>query len=194
MAQGIYTNLKEVPENVHGMFESSRIKESNHLYDVLATDGVGTDDENFINVDNGVALKLGDYTGVGLQERYGKVAEAGDAIVVSGAPAIVKNATTKAGEAPFNYFNRKGTSLKAYEIIDEDIFAVASYQFTEGTKTLVKFGNYVVVNGDGLWKAVDSASAPDANTYGFIGKIHSLSVGDYYTMVRIQTIKNAPIA
>ena len=194
MAQGIYTNLKEVPENLHGMFESSRIKESNHLYDVVATDGVGTEDENLINVDNGVALKLGDYTGNGLQERWGEVAGVGDAIVVAGAPAIVKNATTKAGEAPFNYFNRKGTPLKAYEILEEDIFAVASYQFTEDSKNLVKFGNYVVLNGDGLWKAVDASSAPDVNTYGFIGKIHSLSVGDYYTMVRIQTIKNTPIA
>lgn len=191
MAQGIYTNLKEVPENLHGMFESSRIKESNHLYDVVATDGVGTEDENLINVDNGVALKLGDYTGVGLQERWGEVAGKGDSIVVAGAPAIVKDAYTKAGEAPFNFYNRKGTSLKAYEILEEDIFAVASYQFTEDSKNLVKFGSYVVVNGDGLWKAV--ASAPDA-TYGFVGRIHSLSVGDYYTMVRIQTIKNETVA
>lgn len=191
MAQGIYTNLKEVPENLHGMFESSRIKESNHLYDVVATDGVGTEDENLINVDNGVALKLGDYTGVGLQERWGEVAGKGDSIVVAGAPAIVKDAYTKAGEAPFNFYNRKGTSLKAYEILEKDIFAVASYQFTEDSKNLVKFGSYVVVNGDGLWKAV--ASAPDA-TYGFVGRIHSLSVGDYYTMVRIQAIKNETVA
>ena len=59
-------------------------------------------------------LKIGDFTGNGLEERYGTIAKITDKIAVTGAPAEVKTAlTTEQGQA-YNYTNPAGkTSAKA---------------------------------------------------------------------------------
>lgn len=182
----IYTNLKEVDSTKHGMFESSRLKATvvGHLYDAIVRDG--SDKE--IAVDNGVAIKVGEYTKDGLQTRYATVAAAGDKIAVTGSPAIVKDAFTKQQAAEYNFYHTAGTVAKAYEVVEEDIFAVAEYQFTEGT---VAVGKYVAVDGNGGWKIVESD--PSA-TNGFVGKVHSIASNDYYPMVRIEVIQNKDIA
>ena len=78
----IYTDLTKVTPDLHGMFESSRLKATvvGHLYDAIVRD---TADEA-IEVDNGVAIKVGAYTGDGLQTRYATIAEAGDKIATVG--------------------------------------------------------------------------------------------------------------
>lgn len=179
----IYTNLNEVTADKHGMFESSRLKASisGNLYDAIVRD---TDDAE-IDVDNGVALKMGEYTGDGLQTRYATIAGAGDEIAVTGNPANVKDAFTKFQAAEFNYYVKAGTPVKTYEVVDEDIFAVAKYQFTSGDPVV---GAYVTVDGNGGWTA--TAKEPSADTYGFIGKVHSIAMNDYYQMIRILTIQN----
>lgn len=192
----IYTNLEAVEANLHGVFESSRLvsTDTGRIHDALIMDGTGKNAKP-IACDNGVAIKVGEFTGNGLQERYATIAAIGDRISVTGAPALVKEAFTKAQAQPYNYFNRAGVPAKAYSVDeeDEDIFAVASYQFTnEDSKgqpdmTVIKEGAYVVVDGTGKWTA--QAEKPGA-TYGFIGKVHSLAVGNFYTMVRILTVQN----
>ena len=180
----IYTNLNEVEANVHGMFESSRLKATvvGHLYDAIVRE-----DETEIAVDNGVCIKMGEYTGEGLQTRYATVAEAGDKVAVTGSPAIVKDAFTKAQEGEYNFYHTAGTVAKAYELVEEDIFAVAKYQFTSGD---VKVGAYVVVDGNGAYKATNS---DPTTTNGFVGKVHSIASNEFYPMVRIEVIQNKQI-
>ena len=166
-----------------------------NIYDALVRD----ESNNPIPVDNGVALKIGDYSGNGLEERYATIAKITDKIAVTGAPAEVKTAlTTEQGQA-YNYTNPAGKPVKTYQIADPsvhtDIFGIASYQFTDDSAEKVKVGNLVTVDGKGAWIASEATELTTLQgTNGFIGKIHSLSVGTYYTIVRIQVLQNKDIA
>ena len=193
----IYTNLASREKNMHGLFESSALLATDvgNIYDALVRD----ESEKPISVDNGVALKIGDYTGNGLEERYATIAKITDKIAVTGAPAEVKTAlTTEQGQA-YNYTNPAGKPVKTYQIADPsvhtDIFGIASYQFTDDSAEKVKVGNLVTVDGKGAWVASEATELTTLQgTNGFIGKIHSLSVGTYYTIVRIQVLQNKDIA
>lgn len=178
----IYTNLKEVKANVHGMFESSRIKATNcgHLYDAIVRD----ENEVEIPVDNGVCLKMGAFTHDGLQTKYATIAATGDKVAVTGNPALIKDAFTKLQAAEFNYYVEAGVPVKTYELVEEDIFAVAKYQFVNGDPVV---DAYVTVDGNGAYVA--TAEMP-ADTYGFIGQVHSIASNDFYPMIRIEVIKN----
>ena len=193
----IYTNLKAIEKNLRGLFESSKLMSTDigNLYDVIVRNG----SDNPIAVDNGVAIFVGDYTGDGLQTRYATIATAKQKIAVIGTPANVKTAMTKAQEQPYNFTNEAGQVAKAYQIQDatihDDIFAIASYQFTDNTATKVKVGALVVVDGKGAWEAHDASELETLKTSnGFVGKIHSISVGTYYTMVRIEVVQNVDLA
>lgn len=187
----IYTNLNWVTSDVHGMFESSRLISTDvgKIFDVIVRD----DSDVEIPVDNGVGVKLGAWTHDGLQTRYATIAQAGDKIVVTGSPALVKDALTKRQEAEFNFYHPAGKVAKAYQLRGEDqadeadIFAVAQYQFTSGDPVV---DAYVTVDGNGGWVATESKPA---ETYGFIGRIHSIAMNDYYPMVRIEVIKNEQV-
>ena len=195
----IYTNLKAKENGLHGIFESSALLATDvgNIYDVIVRDEDNTNKE--IEVDNGVAVAVLDYTGNGLEERYGRIAKITDAIAVIGAPAEVKTALTKEQEQAYNYTNPAGKPVKAYQIQDAtvhaDIFAVADYQFTDDSNEKVKVGNLVTVDGKGAWKASESTELDSLKgTNGFVGKIHSISAGTYYTMVRILVLQNKAVA
>lgn len=188
----------------HGIFESSRLKATDvgRLYDarVQATANNVTSD---IEVDNGVAIKIGDFTGNGLQEVYATIAGVGDKIAVVGTVPVVKDAYTKEQEDRTHFTNKAGHLAKAYEVLNDshEIFAVADYQFTDASKANIKVGNYVTWDGTGMWVAVAStATAPkfageNGATNGFIGKVHSIAYDNIglTTIVRIQCIQNVQI-
>lgn len=193
----VYTNLASREKNMHGLFESSALLATDvgNIYDVVVRD----ESDKEISIDNGVAVAVLDYTGNGLEERYGRVAKITDKIAVTGAPAEVKTAfTTEQGQA-YNYTNPAGKPVKTYQIADPsvhtDIFGIASYQFTDDSAEKVKVGNLVTVDGKGAWIASEASEfATLQGTNGFVGKVHSLSVGTYYTIVRIQVLQNKDIA
>lgn len=190
----VYTNLTGSDATKHGLFESSRLiaTDIGRIYDVLVVD----ENKEGIDVDNGVAVKVGDFTGNGLQERTATIAAITDRIAVIGTPANVKDAFTKAQEQATNFYNKADVDAKAYAVYaeHEDIFAVAAYQFTEASASAIAKDAYVVVDGKGMWVA--QAAAPSETAYGFIGKIHSLSYDslDNVTMVRIEAIQNKQLA
>lgn len=193
----IYTNLKAKERKLHGIFESSLLLATDvgDLYDALVHDK----DDKEIDVDNGVAIAVNNYTGNGLQERYAKIAGAKDKIAVTGAPANVKTALTTEEAQSYNYTNPAGKPVKAYQIQDPsvhtDIFGVAAYQFTDDTASKVEQDALVVVDGNGMWQAHDADDLETLKkTNGFVGKIHSISVGTYYDIVRIQSLQNKTIA
>ena len=196
----------------HGIFESSRLKATDvgRIYDALVyvahTTGEGQDavtTKDPIEVDNGVAVKIEDFTGNGLQEVYAKIAGVGDKIAVIGTPAVVKDARVASDEIPSKFTNKAGHLAKAYEVLNDshEIFAVADYQFTDASKANIKVGNYVIWDGTGMWVAVAStATAPkmageNGATNGFIGKVHSIAYDNIglTTIVRIQCIQNVQI-
>lgn len=195
----IFTNLAAKEVDKHGLFESSNLWSTDigSNFSVIVRD---TENGNKpIAVDNGVGICVLEFTGNGLEERYGRIAKVGDKIAVTGAPALVKTAlTTEQGQA-YNYTNPAGKPVKTYEIQDAsvhtDIFGVADYQFNDDSEGKVKVGNLVTVDGKGAWKASEASKlATLKTTNGFIGKIHSISVGTYYTIVRIQVLQNKEIA
>lgn len=188
-----YTNLEAKEAGLHGMFESSKVISTDigRNWSALVRD----ESETAIAVDNGVAIKIGEFTGGGLEEVYATIASTKDQIAVTGSPANVKTATTTAQAQAYNFYTKAGTDVKAYEVrggADLDIFAIAKYQFTDESADAVKVGAYVVVDGKGAWVA--QAAKPDDTEYGFIGKVHSIAIGTYYSMVRIVCIKNETVA
>ena len=189
----IYTNLKEVPTGTHGIWRSSLLRSTiaGHILDARVqgtVDGQVVD----IDVDNGVALKLGAWTHDGLQERTATIAGVKDKIVVTGSPAIVKDAFTRNQASETNFYIPAGQLARVYQIegdaIDGDIFGVADFQFSNQDPTDVAVDAYVVVDGNGGWVA--QAAKPAANSYGFIGQIHSIQKGLTYSVVNIFAIQN----
>ena len=172
-----------------GYAETSRLKATDvgRIHDTLVEDASGKP----IQVDNGVPVKIGDFTGEDLQQIHATVAKVGDKIALVCTDPVVKDAATKAGESPIYFTNKAGKLSRTYEVLNDsqEIFAVASYQFTAASHANLKFGAYVVTDGNGMWVAQTSAPG---NTYGFIGKVHSLvpdTVGNF-TLVRIQCVQN----
>lgn len=180
----IYTNLEAVKSGKHGMFESSKLEstDTGNIYDIVVQDENGKE----IDVDNGVAVHVGEYTGNGLQERCGTIAKVTEKIAVTGAPPLVKDAFTTAQAQPYNYFNIAGNPVKTYEVVEDGIFAVADFQFTDESTSNVVEKAFVTVDGNGTWVA----QKEKPTGCGFIGQIHSFAVGNFYRMVRIVCIQN----
>jgi len=181
----------------HGIFQSSLLEStlSGHLWDCLVStvDTTGsTPVYTPIEVDNGVAVCVGDYTGNGLQERYAKIAGVKDKVGITGSPAIVKDAMTQAQASETNFYHKAGQLAKVYEIqgdeFDPDIIGVSLGAFTDASQANVEFGAYVILDGNG--KYVAQASKPSASGYGFIGQVHSIQNGLYHTLVRIAVLQN----
>lgn len=182
-----YVNTDAAAAGKHGLAESSNLKSTivGNIYDALVLDGEG----NAIAVDNGAPIVIGDYTHEGLQERNAAIAGVSDKIAFVCAPALVKGAMTKAQANPENFYIPAGKLAKAYEVVEDDIFGIADYQFTSGTPAV---DGYVTVDGEGAYATV--ASAPDASKYGFIGKIHSIALASNETIVRIRCIQNEQLS
>ena len=198
-----YTNSDSAGRK--GIFQSSRLKASDvgRLYDALVRASVNNV-MTPIEVDNGVAIKIGDFTGNGLQEVYATIAGVGDKIAVIGTVPVVKDARVASDEVASKFTNKAGHLSKAYEILNDshEIFAVADYQFTDASKANIAVGRYVTWDGTGMWVAVAAnASAPkfageNGATNGFIGKIHSIAYDNIglTTIVRIQCLQNVQIS
>lgn len=191
----IYTNLTAKEADKHGLFRSSRLKASDvgRIYDLIVRDG----EDKEIPVDNGVAVKIGNATGDGLQTRYATVATVQDKVAIIGTPATVKSALTKEEAQEYHFFNKAGKISKAYEVRPDEaeIFGVAAYQFTtlvDSGAAKPAFGNFVVVDGKGGYKEL--ASGENVDTYGFVGKVYGFEVGTYETIVLIEVVKNEQLA
>lgn len=192
----IFTNAT-MSGGTHNIAQSSLLKStlSGHLWDckVCSVDTSGsTPVYTPIEVDNGVMVKVGDFTGDGLQERIATIAGVKDKVGFICSPAVVKDALTRAQADETNFYHKAGQLAKVYEVqgdkYDPDIFGVSLGAFTAGSQANVEVGAYVILDGNG--KYVAQAAAPTASAYGFIGKVHSIQTGLYYNLVRIAVIQN----
>lgn len=197
----IFSNLNQLPMGMHGIFESSLLKStiSGHLWDCLVVEDASVANPVAIDVDNGVAVKVGafvtgkDKAQIGLQERYATVAGVKDKVGVVGSYALIKDARTKLEETEPYFYNKAGQDCKVYEVVgdefDGDIFGIGLHQFTENSQALAKvIGNYVVLDGNG--KYVAQATKPSLDNYGFVAQVHSTWTNNDYTIVRLYVIQN----
>lgn len=196
----VYGNFTEIPGGTHGIFSSALLRSTiaGHIWDCLVVSESGSGSSitrTPIAVDNGVGVKVGAFThdDEGLQERYATIAGVADKIGVTGSPAIVKDALLKSQEDETYFYHKAGQLAKVYQVegdeFDPDIFGVGLHQFTN--PTAVANDVYVVVDGNGGWTAV--TSKPSASTYGFIGQVHSIRQGMFYTIVHIATLQNKDV-
>lgn len=165
---------------------STKIKATDcgHLYDLV---------DAAADVEQGCNIKVGDYTGNGLQERKAETPAEGDAIAfVCSVPLIYESYRTS-DQFEWKFVNVKGKDFRAYEIVKDDIFGVSDYGFTTilDAQKGVEVGNYVVVDGNRKWKEVKTA--PDTKQYGFIGKVIGYEKYQYDTIVLIHVIKNETV-
>ena len=179
----------------HGVFESSLLKAtiSGHIWDARVQATVDNKVVD-VDVDNGVAVKMGGFTGDGYQERTATIATAKDKIGVIGSVPLVKDGYNLATGSEEKFYNKAGQLSKVYEVVgdafDPDIFGVTSYLFSSNAN-LLKVNNYVTVDGNGGYVAV--ANKPAANTNGFIGQIHSIYTNNFFTIVRIAVLQNKDV-
>lgn len=195
----IFSNLTELAGGTHGIFESSLLKSSisGHLWDCLVvteTSSGGNITRTPIDVDNAVAVKVGDFThkDKGLQERYATIAGVKDKVGIVGSPALIKDARSQYEASEGFFYNKAGQDSKVYEVVgdkyDGDIFGVSLNMFTTASQTNVTEDAYVVLDGTG--KYVAQAAAPTMANYGFVGRVHSIYTNNDYTLVRIYVIQN----
>lgn len=188
----IFAGFEEMSVTEHVVAESSLIKSTltGHIWDARIQGTVSGQTVD-INCDNGVMVKMGGFTHDGLQERTATVAGVKDKVGFVCTPALIKDAYNQVQSSEINFYNKAGKLAKVYEIqgdeYDPDIIGVSKMAFTSADNTIVE-GNYVILNGNGGYVA--QASAPTMSAYGFVGQIHSIQTGLYYTLVRIAVLQN----
>ena len=188
----IFAGFQEMSVTEHVVAESSLLKSTltGHIWDAKiqgTVDGQVVD----INCDNGVMVKMGPFTHNGLQERTATVAGVKDKVGFVCTPALIKDAYNSVQASEVNFYNKAGKLAKVYEVqgdeYDPDIFGVSKMAFTSADNTIVE-GNYVILDGNGGYVA--QASAPTMSSYGFVGQIHSIQTGLFYTLVRVAVLQN----
>lgn len=180
----IFYNGTDVGTTKYGIASSAKIKESNHIYDLVDTVN---------DVQNNANVKVGDYTGNGLQERTAVTAGNKDKIVFVCSPALITDTSTSERQQEYNFINKKGIDFKAYELGVDDVIGISEYSIAAintGTKKVVE-GNYIVTDGARGWKELASASAA---SYGFIGKIIGFQTQSFQTIVLVSTVQNTTVA
>ena len=180
----IFYNGTDVSGTKYGIASSAKIKESNHLYDLVDTVN---------DVQNGANVKVGAFTGNGLQERTAVTAGVKDQIVFVCSPALISDTSTSERAQEYNFINKKGIDFKAYEIDVDDVIAISEYSIAAINSTTDKVvkGNYVVSDGARGWTEVATASAA---SYGYIGQIIGFQTQSFQTIVLINTVQNTTVA
>lgn len=182
----IYGNQTWTEQNKYMVARSSKLKSSDtgHHYDLVFE----------TPVEQGVAVRPGEYLGDGLQLRKGAYAKKGEAIAfVCDVPLIYDQFRTS-DQFEFNYINKKGKEVKTYEIAKDDVFGVSDYGFTTivDTNKGVQFKNYVVIDEAGKYKEL--SAKPSEDEYGFIGQVMGFEKYQYDTIVLITVLKNTDVA
>lgn len=181
----IYTNGRW--ENVDGKFmvaRSSKLKasETGHLYDLIDT----TND-----VEQGSNVKVGAFTGNGLQERTALTPAITDQIVFVCDTGLLYETAYKSDQFEWKYVNKANRDFRAYAVEKDDVFGVSDYGFTTVANDVIAKGDYVVVDGARKWKTVDTE--PDKTQYGFIGQVIGFEKYQYDTVVLVNVIQNVQL-
>ena len=170
----------------YGYAESSKLAATYggaHIYSVV-------DDTN--PLENGMLVKLGDMID---RENYKAETPAdGDEVVLILDVIVPYDTSTTIGQAEYYHRFDAGKSVRAYNLIERDMYVIADYMVTtlagEG-KAAVK-DNYLVVNSNRKYTEV--ASDGDVSAYGFVAQIEEIVYKSNLTLYLIRIIKNETVA
>lgn len=170
-----------------GYAESSNIKatKAGHIFDVIQEGAA---------LENGMLKKLGELDEI-LEVRNVTNAANKDKVVLILSALVGYDNSTTANAQEWYYRKEEGEVARAYEVVEEDRFAIADYMVTALGETPA-VGNTVVLNpADGFYKEIAAtADATTAGSYGFMARIEGVEVKGELTLVRLRVIQNKVIA
>lgn len=181
----IYGNQTWTEQKKYMVARSSKLKatDTGHIYDLVFDKAI----------EQGMAVRVGDYIGDGLQLRKGTLAKKNEAIAFVCDVPLIYEAYTTSDQFEFNYINKKAKPTKSYEIVRDDIFGVSDYGFSTivDSNKGVQLNSYVVVDESGKYKEL--AAKPSETEYGFIGQVMGFEKYQYDTVVLVTVLKNSDV-
>lgn len=177
--------MAKVARQKYGYAESSALTATyggHHIHSVV-------DEEN--ELENGMLVVLdGD---IDVENRSIKTPTATDKVaLVLDVILPYDESTTEAGfEVYYNF--EAGRSVRAYELFENDRFAIIDYLVTAplaGAGKPCVVGNYLVADANRKYKEVDADSF-DASAVGFAAVIQEITYKSGMTLYRLRVVKNA---
>lgn len=169
----------------YGYAESSALTATyggGHIHSVVDEDNI---------MENGMLIELGD--DIDVENRKAETPTATSKVCLLLDVAMIYDQSTTEGQAEYYYYVEPGKSARAYELFENDRFAIADYMVTaplagEGKPCVV--GNYLVADANRKYKEV-AAGSFDAETVGFAAIIQEIVYKSNLTLYRLRVVKNA---
>lgn len=169
-----------------GYAESSNLKatKAGHIFDVIQ-DGAA--------LENGMLKKLGELDEV-LEVREVTDAAAGDKVVLILSALVGDDDSSSTNIQEWYYRKEDGEVARAYELVEEDRFAVADYMIDALSDSVV-VGNTVLLDTTTKFykEAASTSDADNAKTNGFMARIEGVENKGALNIVRLRVIKNATV-
>lgn len=168
----------------YGYAESSALTATyggHHIHSVV-------DEEN--ELENGMLVVLdGD---IDVENRSIKTPTDTDAVALVLDVILPYDTSTTEGQAEYYYNFEAGRSVRAYELFENDRFAIVDYLVTAplaGAGKACVVGNYLVADDNRKYKEVAAADF-DASTVGFAAIIQDIEYKSNLTLYRLRVVKN----
>lgn len=171
----------------YGYAESSGLKSTiaGHIYSIQ---------NDTLAIENGTLWKKGNIKTN--KEIYSVAKPAkGDKVVLALSALYTYDTSTTLGQHEMYLRKEAGEVARAYELVEDDRYAIADYMVTALTTAPVK-DNYIVYNDEAGAKTEykELASTEDIAAYGFVAVVEEVEYKSNLTLVRIRVIKNATVA
>ncbi|MGF6375107.1 hypothetical protein M2140_000141 [Clostridiales Family XIII bacterium PM5-7] len=152
-----------------------------HIYSVVADEVL----------ENGMLVTLGAV--IDAENYKVETPDADSKVVLVANPALIYDQSTKAAQEEIYYFIEGGTPARAYDLMENDRFAIVDYLVTEplaGADQPVEKGNFLVCGTDRKYKEV-AAAGFDKTAVGFAAEIVEIVYKSNMTIYRLRVVKNA---
>lgn len=169
----------------YGYAESSALTATyggHHIHSVV-------DEENAL--ENGMLVVLdGD---IDVENRSIKTPTATDKVALVLDVIVPYDTSTTEAQSEYYYNFEAGRSVRAYELFENDRFAIVDYLVTAplaGAGQACEVGNYLVADDNRKYKEV-AADGFDASSVGFAAVIQAIEYKSNLTLYRLRVVKNA---
>ena len=170
----------------YGYAESSDLRATNwggHIHSVVDEDNI---------LENGMLVALGE--DITTEIRKAVTPRATDKVCLVLDVILPYDQSTTQGQAEYyHYPHEVGEPTRAYELFENDRFAICDYLVTStvaGSGKPCAVGNYLVADANRKYKEVAKASF-DASTVGFAAVIQAIEQKSNLTIYRLRVVKNS---
>lgn len=170
----------------YGYAESSDLRATNwggHIHSVVDEDNI---------LENGMLVTLGE--DITTEIRKAVTPKATDKVCLVLDVILPYDQSTTEGQAEYyHYPHEVGEPTRAYELFENDRFAICDYLVTStvaGSNKPCAVGNYLVADANRKYKEVAKASF-DASTVGFAAVIQAIEQKSNLTIYRLRVVKNS---